>query len=438
MAQLAAIPNAIAPTPAAPVPSRHVATLHRLELLYVFVSLTIIGNAFQEYVPFQAWNLIRLSLYLVVTGVVALNLRTIIPVLIRSPFVTLLTVLAVVSYFWSAVPSATFSRSYPLVMNTLFAAYFATRFTMREQIGILARVVALFAALSLVFVLVAPEATSGSAWQGIFTQKNVYGRVMALGALLMLSLPSSSASTMRMKWFGYCAMLVFVFMSDSMTSLIIVLAITMLSFVLRAFWFGSVLGAALVFATAVPVLVFAYGAVTIDTDAVLISLGKDPSLTGRTEVWDKVQYAINETPMLGYGYGAFWNRWEGVYGTLWSRRDQFQPGSAHNTFLDVWVNVGILGPVLYLLSMGHALLLALKKLLRTHNGEGLWPVMYLTYLSILGLSEDFVLINGLYWTLYLVVVFSLAGVTRPRVRSVPAPTLSQRTAPAALAPATAK
>ncbi|MDX1993008.1 MAG: O-antigen ligase [bacterium] len=395
-----------------------------VEMAFIFVSLTIISSGFQEFVPFRVWNLIRFALYGAVAIAVALNLRTIVPALVRSPFVTLLTILAVVSYLWSANPPATFSRSYPLVMNTLFAAYFATRFPIRQQLKILAQLITFFAVCSIIAVFIVPEATAGAAWQGIFTQKNAFGRAMALGALIALIYPSNSVRTMRLKWLGYMISLFLVFMSDSMTSLIIVVNITLLSFFLRAFWLGTVPGLALLFAGAVPIGLFMFAIATVDTDQVLIALGKDPTLTGRTDVWDKVEYAISEKFLLGYGYGAFWNQWDGMYGTLWSRRDTWQPGSAHNTFLDTWINVGILGPVLYILSLVYVYIQGLNRLRTTRNGLGLWPVLLAIYMTVLGFSEDYVLINGMNWCLYLILCYSLTGVGQGKSVEQPAVILS--------------
>jgi len=385
----------------------------RIELIFVFIGLVVIGDAFREYVPSSIWQVIRLSYYGVLLIFVGMNLRTIVPAFIKTPFVTILTLLAVASVVWSANRPATISRTSALVMTTLFAAYFATRFSNVQQLKILAQTVIILAVFSVIFVFVFPEATSGAAWKGVFTQKNLFGRVMAMGALLALCYPFESRRMLLLKFFGYFVMLFFVFMSDSMTSLLIVVNVTLLSFALRVFRIGIVPGIALLIAMAIPAILFILFVTNIDTDAVLISLGKDPSLTGRTDVWAKVQYAISERMWTGYGHGAFFNRWDGIYGTLWSRNDAFTPGSAHNSYLDVWVNLGIAAPILFVISTAIMYLQALRKVRMTRKADGLWPVLYLSYLLILSTSEDFILFNSIYWTLYLVIAFSLTVQQKP-------------------------
>lgn len=44
---------------------------------------------------------------------------------------------------------------------------------------------------------------------------------------------------------------------------------------------------------------------------ILGALGKDASLTGRTDVWEFVIDRIKDRPILGYGFGTFWNGLDG-------------------------------------------------------------------------------------------------------------------------------
>ena len=44
-----------------------------------------------------------------------------------------------------------------------------------------------------------------------------------------------------------------------------------------------------------------------DPEFALSLLGKDTTLTGRTELWDAVVSLIKERPFLGYGYRAMWS-----------------------------------------------------------------------------------------------------------------------------------
>jgi O-antigen ligase len=88
--------------------------------------------------------------------------------------------------------------------------------------------------------------------------------------------------------------------------------------------------------------------------AMAIAVGKDPTLTGRTVIWDAV-LGTHTNPLLGTGYESFW---------LGPRVQQVWaltgPGinEAHNGYLEVYLNLGILGLLLlagFLISSYHSI-----------------------------------------------------------------------------------
>jgi exopolysaccharide production protein ExoQ len=64
------------------------------------------------------------------------------------------------------------------------------------------------------------------------------------------------------------------------------------------------------------------------------SLGRDSTLTGRTEVWAAVLPAMKRQPLLGYGFGSFWTD---------ARRQQYDIPTAHNGYLDILLELGGMG-----------------------------------------------------------------------------------------------
>jgi len=82
-------------------------------------------------------------------------------------------------------------------------------------------------------------------------------------------------------------------------------------------------------------------------EAVLGALGRDSNLTGRTEIWSTV-LARAQNPIIGVGFESFWNasiktfRSEGEY--------MFRNiNSAHNGYIDVYLNLGWIGVSLVVL-----------------------------------------------------------------------------------------
>jgi O-antigen ligase len=77
-------------------------------------------------------------------------------------------------------------------------------------------------------------------------------------------------------------------------------------------------------------------------DRVIAALGKDPTLTGRTEVW---QYLLKApiNPVLGEGFESFW-----LSDTAKNLNAMYDANSvnfneAHNGYLETYLNLGLLG-----------------------------------------------------------------------------------------------
>ncbi len=81
-------------------------------------------------------------------------------------------------------------------------------------------------------------------------------------------------------------------------------------------------------------------ALFIDTAGSLLhSIGRNSTLTGRTEIWSAV-LAQHTNPILGTGFESFWmgNRMQSVW-------DMSQVGieEAHNGYIELYVNLGLIG-----------------------------------------------------------------------------------------------
>lgn len=76
--------------------------------------------------------------------------------------------------------------------------------------------------------------------------------------------------------------------------------------------------------------------------ATIEALGRNPTLTDRTVVWDDV-LALQDQPLIGYGFESFWLgiRLEAMWAKWWWR-----PTQAHNGYIETYLNLGVIGLVL--------------------------------------------------------------------------------------------
>ena len=126
-------------------------------------------------------------------------------------------------------------------------------------------------------------------------------------------------------------------------------------------------------------------------DFVLNLLGKDSNLTGRGDFWPQVVQAINERPILGYGYMGFWQPWRGLQSPSAHIRPpgtDFIPEQSHNGFLDVGTSLGYVGITILLLSILKNFVTIIKNLSKRNNTEALAPLILLLYLLLRNYSES--------------------------------------------------
>jgi O-antigen ligase len=66
-------------------------------------------------------------------------------------------------------------------------------------------------------------------------------------------------------------------------------------------------------------------------------VGRDETLTGRTDIWAGLLPDVRRQPFLGYGFSSFWT---------WFRIGRHDIAEAHNGYLEVCLGLGIVGVVL--------------------------------------------------------------------------------------------
>jgi O-antigen ligase len=141
---------------------------------------------------------------------------------------------------------------------------------------------------------------------------------------------------------------------------------------------------------------------------VLNLLGKDPTLTGRSEIWDAVFRQVEQSPWLGFGFAAFWQKTSAPAQWVRSQTGWAVP-TAHNGWIDLIVQVGWIGAFLFAITFVAACLGAAFRFTRLKDGY--LSVLILWIFTVLSLSESVILQhNSLGWALF---IAALARTTGP-------------------------
>lgn len=316
--------------------------------------------------------------------------------------------LCVVSTLWSIDPFGTLARSALLVAVTLYAVAVATRLSPVEIIAALAIAGIVLFAAELLAIGLAPRLALHHdahypAMRGLFTHKNVAGRTFAVGLAAGLHLLVSGPWKRLGALSAACAA-AGAALSLSVTALVLCAAILATYGFLAIARRNISLGALIAFGAGM----IALGILVLDqTGAALGALGRDPTLTTRTLIWDRLVATVAENRFwLGYGYEAFWSSPLGALGH-WNPR-HFVPGHAHNGLLQTWTGIGMAG-----------LVLAVPMLLRLYAGalhaavfgarpEARFCAAFLVYFLIQNISETSLLDNdGLIWPAFVMVMVML-------------------------------
>ena len=332
------------------------------------------------------------------------------------PFLLMLSIM-VLSALWSDSAENTIRRSVTMAGVLLFAL--STQITlgperfMRISVGATLTV----AVLSLLEAVLRPAygfdtGDYANAIRGLYGQKNTFGMGLLAGALA-LSFGVLHRGRLRLSDpVILLFLLLCLVLSRSTTSLLLTCAISGITLMMLALASPGVprivVAIALLSGGFATVLLLS----TVQTAELLDLIGKDSSLTGRTEIWEAIDEAIARRPLLGYGYAAFWIEGSANVLRVWDHV-AWEVISAHSGYREVMVQFGLVGIMLLVFLVASTLVFTVRAALRGEGRISVWLLMFLGVLAVLNNSESVLLGPSLMMIYWIVAVLTLAGVPTP-------------------------
>ncbi|HWW81667.1 MAG TPA: O-antigen ligase family protein [Steroidobacteraceae bacterium] len=315
-----------------------------------------------------------------------------------------LLVLALLSAAWSIEPSATLLRFVSLI--TIFMVCFAIALSgwhrrRFQQVAIPPLMAILL--VSLVVGMIYPERiielgtdlSQKNAWHGVTHSKNEFGMMSSIAAIICFN--RCLAREGRPYWpiAATAVALTCLILSRSNTSLFATM-VAMLSMVLvmrvpiiRRRYSTHVI-------VAMVVMILLYELVIQDVVPGVHTLlapvmgltGKDATFSGRTIIWDIVKQHIQAAPYLGTGYGAYWlGPFPSSPSYIFVSVMFFYPTEAHNGYLDVVNDLGIVGLICLLVFLFWYIRQALQ-LMRIDRNQGSLYLALLLQQMVMNMSES--------------------------------------------------
>jgi O-antigen ligase len=330
--------------------------------------------------------------------------------MLRSPALCGLLAVACVSPLWAETPGVVFRRSISLVGTSLFGVILAARLTIREQLQLIRGVLRLAAVACAALFVVAPSYAmaadfgTGSA-RGIFPHKNLFGAAMALGILVEWFITDRELFSRILKFAALSLYAVLLVLSHSVTSAVTVGGTLLILWLFEKFHrrYRIPLPAILLFLAGLVVCISLFG---VDTGIFTEMMGRSKDLTGRTDLWRSVGSMILARPFLGYGFSGFW---EGASIESYSVEKYvgWSPTYSHNGYLEILLNLGVVGTGLFLIFLWKGLSHALHKAEERVAKEDLWPLAFLVFFIVHNFAECTIIWqNCLEWSLCVTTVIA--------------------------------
>jgi O-antigen ligase len=390
------VPRKTFASAAAPTP------MGRVELAYIMFALSILSGALAATVRFARGDDVlppgqtelanTVSQAIILSGILIYysrhwrillkHARALLPYL-------LILGLCMLSVSWSVYPFLTARRCATLSTCVFFSVYCHERLGLDGMIRLLAKTTLILALMSIFVFFAIPrighESAKGytDAMRGVFAQKNSMAESMVLatscyGYMILKTRRFAAGPILAILVLTACILL-----AKSATSLLIgtiVVGLTTIFYFARTRWnllivFGvtATLAAVIFVAVASPETLFDL-------------LGRDSSFTGRVPLWQMSIAAALQRPLLGYGYSAFWNENSRVVQYIWIAVDWEAP-SAHNGYIDIALQIGVLGLALYAWTWTSVIATAIRAYRKGTMPAAVWVLLFMTINLLLNLDE---------------------------------------------------
>jgi exopolysaccharide production protein ExoQ len=318
------------------------------------------------------------------------------------------------SSFWSVDGNATRHAATALILTTLIAIDFKQRYPFEEIVRL-----ATYTLIVLIIIgvpldlflngLVPNNDYDPGTWHGVFGTKNDLGRLIVMAAALFFCLPIKHKILKILVIPPLYLLLYKVQSTGALINFSLIVAATVIS---SAVWFKPKARNLTLVLVIIAAGLGAYLAISHRT-TVTTSVGKDPSLTGRTELWRMAIKSIQDRPALGYGYGAFWGQHQQLAYRIREDAHWLTAPHSHNGYLEMALGLGFVGLASLLCVYAQMGRRAYGYLKNNQVSLAKAPLIYLIFFIIYQFTEaSLVGGNSIFWIMFTVVSLHLAAEAR--------------------------
>ncbi len=308
-----------------------------------------------------------------------------------------------VSSLWSVDPQTTLRRAIVYLFFALGVIGVANILEGDEYINLMRKLILVAATASLALLAFSPAYAlmSDGLLRGVFTHKNVLGQVMAAGVLTCLH--GFRVGQNKKSCVALAVMFIAVAAAAKSATSLMIISLFLAAEILAAMFRRGAAAAVLATIVALPFAVF----LVLSPSTLLEVLGKDSTLTGRTELWEIVKSAIAQRPVFGWGFSAFWSPLNPV-ATGISDSLGWQVPEAHNGWLELFLEVGYCGAFLFAIYFLRSVVIAVDCVRNNEVNLGQTLLLCCAGILLVGYTEE-VLIDPGQISVNMLIVLGLIG-----------------------------
>lgn len=319
--------------------------------------------------------------------------------------------LVVFSSLWSPTPLLSFRAALAFLLISGFAVHFAREYSWQQNFQLLRYSQAIIAIFSIFMAFFVPsEGLTEKGWAGGIGHPIELGNMMALAASFWLLSTIQNRKQIFIS-LPFCILCIAIMqLANSAGAFLVFISLAVIVFILPIFRRLNFLQANLLFTF----ILLLFSAPTIwllgSFEQTISLFNKDVTFTGRIPLWNfLIEQKIPDHLWFGHGYSGFWQSWQGSEdpAASVSRLVGDWAVHAHNGFLDIILNLGLIGLILFILSFLVNISRAIKLMFISRNYESIVPLMILTFVFMSNLSQTSIIFPGYIWFLYAMVTTKL-------------------------------
>ncbi|WP_165727336.1 O-antigen ligase family protein [Pseudoalteromonas sp. 31A1] len=274
----------------------------------------------------------------------------------------LIPALCLVSVVWSDIPTFSLRANIQFLLTTVFAVVIARRLTLNLFLRSSAVVMLIAMLISLFSSRTALNGMTGEiSLIGIFNSKNNLATNTAMCIALAITLSMNKKIDFTSRMLGLLLLLISTLVlvkAKSLGAIVFVICSILISFIIVYYqnllldsFTRSKLNWLMVLTFLFVICFIVFSLINGSFNEFMYNIGKDPTLTGRTLLWERGGHLIAERPLLGVGFQSLFYIGNNVAEDIWAIHHV--PSGAgfnfHNMYVDISVELGLLGLFLYLI-----------------------------------------------------------------------------------------